>query len=60
MNVLVNEDKEVDNKILQSYKAVNDMKLPEITASKKEKFEDDQDIDQKPTDEGEEEFPTHN
>lgn len=56
MNVLVNEDKEVDNKILQSYKAANDYKLPEIKA-KIGKNDDDQDIDQKPTDEGDEEFP---
>lgn len=55
MNVLVNEDKEVDNKILKSYKAANDYKLPEIKA-KKDKFEDDQDIDQKPTEGEDDEY----
>ena len=44
MKMLVNEDKEVDNKILQSYRAANEYKIPEINSTK-EKFDDDQDID---------------
>ena len=60
MPSLVNEDKKVESKVLQSYAAANSMKIPGIPGgAKDEKYDDDQDEDQK-QEAGEDEFPQHN
>jgi len=56
---LVNEDEKVESKVLQSYKAANDMKIPGISEGTYKKVDEDQDEDQK-QEVGEDEFPEHN
>ena len=55
----MNEDDKVESKVLQSYKAANDMKIPGISEDTYKKVDEDQDEDQK-QEAGEDEFPEHN
>lgn len=55
---IVNEDKEVDSKLLASYAVANSMRV-DLPVGAKQEFADYQDDDQK-QEAGEEEFPTHN
>lgn len=55
----VDEDKEVKSKVLESYAAANQMKI-QMPGEEKEKYDDNQDEDQKPEGAGDEEFTTLN